>query len=449
MPPQPPIVRDPPRPPQQPQTQPPPQQAETVVRGKDYPAEPPVGSIDTHAEAVSLLHSLPNQPMPKSSEKTTSNANPWSTNPALAQAVINRFTTQAAHLTVPGTNVTYKLKAGVSKAGADDCVTKAGEGWKNGTLRFYDEKTQRYMVTNSVHEGCAAGYTPKRPVFRLFNVSTGNGRTIYRCKDGDKHFASLDSRCEGKTFVDALGKMKKTEEPGTLPLYSATDKRSGDQFLTVDDVELDANFEDKQVIGFVRPPNAPPPVVVKKGDKIIREETAQTPVIIGASGGGSGGGAPPVSGGGSGGGSSGGGATAGAIDGGSGGGRSTSSVSQDPAPVVETSAIGCSMLATCSYTFQLAHPRSTAVSFKWTTNDTAYQNLKPIHDNLRIGQPERDYTSMSGQVTFAPGETYKRIELPRKPTEDLIYIELNFSECRIDGSDVAQNCDSTIKVKGR
>ena len=410
-----------------------------------------MGSLDTHHEAASLLRSLPNEPMPKSNEKTTSNGNPWAANPSLAQAVIARFTAQGDHLDVAGTNVSYKIKAGVSKASAQACVAKAGEDWKKGSLRFYNEATQRYMVTNSVEEGCAAGYTPKRPVFRLFNVSAGNGRTIYRCKDADRHFASLDSSCEGKTFVSALGKMKKTQEPGTMPLYSATDKRSGDQFLTVDDVELDANYEPAQIIGFVRPPNAPPPVVVKKGDKIIREETQpQTPDVILAGGGSSGGGSSTATGGGSvTGGGSGGGSSGPSGGSGSSGGGVASAVPQDPVPAIESSAIGCSAHATCSYSFSLDKPRSTPFSFKWATNDTAYRTLTPIYDNLVIGQPDRDYAPMSGEVTFAPGETHKRIELPRKPsTPSLIYIELNFSECR-SGSDVDQDCDPTIKMKGR
>ena len=265
--------------------------ASPTPKATPYPTPPPIGTLDPQREAIELIKTLESAGGREnaSGAKSARTASPWAVNADLAKAVRARMSVKGDHLTIPGTQLFFPLKPGLSQKAAETCVKNAGDAWTKGLLRFHQASPERYLVTGSLEEGCAAGYEFKRPVFRLFNVSATKGRTIYRCKDRDEHFSSFDAKCEGKTFVGALGKVKKEQEPGTIPLYFARAKKTKAQLLTVDPIEIESGFESSQAVGFVLPPLSPPAEAPVKPEERPTPDPAPSkqdpPIIVGGGGG--------------------------------------------------------------------------------------------------------------------------------------------------------------------
>lgn len=122
-----------------------------------------------------------------------------------------------------------------------------------------------------------------------------------------------------------------------------------------------------------------------------------------------------------------------------GSGDPTASGLPDVLPKVQFIGPPCIKGSDCLVEFRLQQAVARTTEFDWKTNDVLYKQAVPAGATYLYAKPNYHYIPTSGHVSFAPGETSKKVYIRNiNPDNSEIVIGVNMSVCQYGGT--LRNC---------
>jgi len=123
-------------------------------------------------------------------------------------------------------------------------------------FRYSAKNAIHHFYTQSYSEGAGAGYQLDGTLFRTFPAAGGGLTALYRCNSansqGNDHFLSTASNCEGTSNEGIMGYISTVAGAGLTPLYRFHKASSTDHMLTTDYNEgTAAGYTFEATIGYV------------------------------------------------------------------------------------------------------------------------------------------------------------------------------------------------------
>ena len=108
------------------------------------------------------------------------------------------------------------------------------------------------MITNSLNEGCGAGYLRESSfLFYASPVPGSDMAAVYRCWAPGTHFFSMDPGCETFTTESVVGYLHRNPTSGAVPIYRLWNRNDGDHLMSyLADEGASVGFIEESAIGY-------------------------------------------------------------------------------------------------------------------------------------------------------------------------------------------------------